>query len=425
MGISLSNMTQLELAKRGKISWQMRFVAEREKIKLRELKEKIAKGWVVILANKNHQKLKPLGIGDGLKIKVNANIGTSPIKVDLRKELRKLKVAIEAKTDTVMDLSCGGKIDKIRRNLIKRCPLPIGTVPIYQAVLEAEGIKNLNLDIYLSVLEKQAKDGIDFMTVHAGVRKKFLPLVKKRLIPCVSRGGNIILRWMRYHKKESFLFEGFKKILEVAKKYDVTLSLGDGLRPGCLADATDTSQIEELKTLGKLHKLALNFGVQTIIEGPGHIPLNEIELNIKLEKKYCQKAPFFVLGPLPIDIGATKDDIGAAIGGAVAGWKGADFLCYVTRKEHIGLPEVEDVKEGVKVARLAVEIAEIAKGNKEAILRNYKMSKARREVNWKEMFKYSLFPKELKKLREKEVSQKPALKKAKFCSMCGDFCVFF
>lgn len=417
-------MTQIQAAQKGQITKEMKIVAKDERVKETELMKRIAKGLVVIPANKNHKNLKPIGIGAGLKVKVNANIGTSLIKLDLKQELKKLKIALEAGADTIMDLSTGGDINAIRKKLIKNCPVPFGTVPIYQAAIQAKRIEKMNIDIYLRVFEKHAQDGVDFMTVHAGVTQKAFPLIKKRLMKCVSRGGSFLLTWMRYHKKENFLAENFDKILEIAKEYDVTLSLGDGLRPGCLADATDKAQIQELKILGKLSEKARKNGVQVMIEGPGHIPLNEIEKNVELEKKYCQGAPFYVLGPLPTDIAVGYDHIACAIGGALAGFKGADFLCYVTPKEHIGLPDIDDVREGVIVTKLAAHIAEIARKNKQAILRDYKMARARERVDWDEMLKYTIDRRKFLKLRREEYSKNPQLKKAKFCSMCGPFCVF-
>ncbi len=417
-------ITQIEAAKNKKRTKEMIIIAREEKVRIEELRKKVAEGQVVIPANKEHKNLKPIGIGRGLRIKINANIGTSPIKSDLKTELKKLKAAIEAGADTIMDLSTTKNIDEIRREIIENCEVPFGTVPIYQALVEAGRVLALDIENYLKAFEKQAKDGVDFATVHAGVTKKAFPLIKKRMMRCVSRGGSFMLSWMKHHKKENFLYEHFERILEIAKEYDVTLSLGDGLRPGCLADATDEAQIQELKILGKLAKKARDFGVQVMIEGPGHIPLNEIELNVRLEKKYCKDAPFYVLGPLPTDIATGYDHIACAIGGALAGWKGADFLCYVTPKEHIGLPDVDDVREGVVVAKIAAHIADIARGNKEAILRNYKMAKARAKVNWEEMSKYAIDRKKFLELRKKECKKNPQLKKAKFCSMCGPFCVF-
>jgi len=417
-------MTQIQLAKKKKITREMRIVAREEGLGLEELRKRIARGQVVIPANKSHRNLKPIGIGSGLRTKINANIGTSQISSNLKKELEKLKVAIEAGTDTIMDLSTGKNIAKIRRELFRNCQIPFGTVPIYQATIEVGGIKKLGIENYLWVFEKQAKDGIDFATVHAGITKSVFPLIKKRLMKCVSRGGSIILNWMREKGKENFLYQHFERILEIAREYDVTLSLGDGLRPGCLADATDKAQIQELKILGKLAEKAREFGVQVMIEGPGHIPLNEIELNVQLEKKYCDGGPFFVLGPLPTDVAVGYDHIACAIGGALAGWKGADFLCYVTPKEHIGLPDVDDVREGVIVTKIAAHIADIARGNKRAVFRDEQMAKARKKVNWQEMTKYAIDQKKFLKLRKKECQKTPQLKKAKYCSMCGPLCVF-
>ena len=411
-------MTQLQAALQNKITTEMKAVAKKEKIGAGELKKRIARVLAVIPANKNHKNLKPIGIGNGLRIKVNANIGTSPIKSNLKTELKKLRVALEAGADTIMDLSTGGNLDNIRKELIKNCDVPLGTVPIYQAAKESKGLKNMTINTYLKALKKHAEDGVDFVTVHAGVTKKVFPLIKKRTMKCVSRGGSFLLAWMKYHRKENFLYENFDEILAVAKEHDITLSLGDGLRPGCIADATDKAQIQELKILGKLAERARDQGVQVMIEGPGHIPLNEIEKNVELEKKYCQKAPFYVLGPLPTDITAGYDHISCAIGGALAGWKGADFLCYVTPKEHVGLPDIGDVREGVIVTKIAAQIADLARGNKETIYRNYQMAKARREVNWNKMLKYTIDPQKFAELRKRESKEK------EYCSMCGQFCVF-
>ena len=417
-------MTQLQSAIKNKITNEMKIVAKDENIEVNLLKKKIAKGLVVIPANINHKNLKPIGIGLGLKIKVNTNIGTSPTKSDLRTELKKLKIAIKSHADTVMDLSTSSDVDKIRKKIIEKCSVPLGTVPIYQAAIEAGKVEKMNKDLYLKVLEKHAKDGVDFVTVHAGVTRKAFPLIKKRVMKCVSRGGSFLLAWMKYHKKENFLYEHFDEILEIAKKYDVTLSLGDGLRPGCIADATDKAQIQELKILGQLAERARQAGVQVMIEGPGHIPLNEIEKNVELEKKYCNNAPFYVLGPLPTDIATGYDHIACAIGGALAAWKGADFLCYVTPKEHIGLPDVEDIREGTIVTKIAAHIADIARGNREAVLKDYKMAKAREKINWDKMSKYAIDEEKFIELRRQECKKNPQLVKEKYCSMCGPFCVF-
>ncbi len=417
-------MTQIQSAKNNKITKEIKLVAKDENIGINLLKERVAKGLVVIPANINHKNLKSIGIGFGLKTKINANIGTSTLKSDLKSELKKLKVAIEAGADTIMDLSMDGDLDKIRKEIVKNCPIPLGTVPIYQTMIEVGEIEKMNIDIYLKVFEKQAMDGVDFATVHAGVRQEVFPLIKKRIIKCVSRGGSFSLAWMRYHKKENFLYEYFDEILKVAKKYDVTLSLGDGLRPGCIADATEKAKIQELRILGKLAKKAKAKGVQVMIEGPGHIPLNQIEKNVKLEKKYCNSAPFYVLGPLPTDIATGYDHIACAIGGALAGWKGADFLCYVTPKEHLGLPDIKDVREGVVITKIAAHIADIAKGKREAILRDYKMAVAREKVDWEGMLKYAVDRQKFIQLRREECKKNPRLLRAKYCSMCGHFCVF-
>jgi len=417
-------MTQLEQAKKGVITSEVRYISKQEKIDADILRQKVAKGLVVIPANIKHKNLKPIGVGCGLRVKVNANIGTSSVKSDLKTELKKLKAAIEAGTDTIMDLSTGGDLDRIRREVVKNCPLPVGTVPIYQAMIEAGGITRMNMAGYLTVFERHAKDGVDFATVHAGVTRKVIPLLKKRVMKCVSRGGSFLLAWMKYHKEENFLYEHFDEILAIAGQCDVTLSLGDGLRPGCIADATDEAQIQELRILGELAKRARKAGVQVMIEGPGHIPLNEIEENVVLEKKYCDDSPFYVLGPLPTDIAVGYDHIACAIGGALAGWKGADFLCYVTPKEHIGLPDIEDVREGVVVTKIAAHIADIARGNKEAVLEDLKMARAREEVDWEKMSRYAIDRSKFIALRREECEKNPLFTNAKYCSMCGPFCVF-
>lgn len=414
-------MTQLEIAKKGKISKEMAYVAEQEGIGGEILKKNIVRGLAVIPANKEHKNLKPIGIGKGLRIKVNANIGASPLDLALKAELKKLKVAIEAKADAIMDLTIArdsGDIDKIRRAIIEHCPLPLGTVPIYQAAIEAGGVDELTIENYLDVYEKQAKEGVDFTTVHAGVTQAGLKLVKKRLMPVVSRGGSFLLHWMEKNRKENFLYQHFDEILNIARQYDVTISLGDGLRPGCIADSTDDAQIYELKILGELAQRARERGVQVIIEGPGHIPLDEIQKNVQLEKEICAGAPFYVLGPLPIDTAVGYDHIACAIGGALAGYYGVDFLCYVTPKEHIGLPDVDDVRQGVVITKIAASIADLARGNKKAIAESKAMSAARKGFDWQEMLKHAIDSKRFKELIGKE----PRLKKGG-CSMCGDeFC---
>lgn len=417
--------TQLEKAPNNETTEEMKYVAKKEGIDVNILKERIAKGQIVILANTNSKGVRlsnfnPVGIGYGLRTKVNANIGTSPVKSNLKNELKKLEAAIDAGADTVMDLSIGGNLDEIRKKIIENSAVPVGTVPIYQAVIEAKKSEKLTLEKYLEIFEKHAQDGIDFATIHAGVTKKALPLLEKRVMPTVSRGGSFLIKWIKKHNKESFLYEYFDEILNIAKKYDVTLSLGDGLRPGCIADATDEAQICELETLGKLAKRCRKKGVQVMIEGPGHIPLNEIEKNIKLEKQICKNAPFYVLGPLPTDIAAGYDHIACAIGGALAGMHGADFLCYVTAKEHIGLPDADDVREGIIVTRIAAHIADIAKGIYSSKQRDKNMSEARTKLNWEKMMEYVIDPKKFQILVKKECIKN--LNASKYCSMCGPYC---
>jgi len=399
----------------------LRHIAEKENIDINLLKRNIARGLTVILANKNHKNLRPTAVGKDLTVKVNANIGASPVDLDLRKELKKTKVAIEAGADTIMDLTVANNpadIDKIRKAIIENCVQPLGTVPIYQAAVEAGDPQDMTLKNYLKVYERQAKEGVDFTTVHAGITKVSLGLVKKRLMPVVSRGGSFLLDWMAKNNRENFLYKYFDIILDIAKEYNVTISLGDGLRPGCIADSTDKAQIYELRVLGELTLRARQRGVQVIIEGPGHIPLNEIQKNVELEKKICGGAPFYVLGPLPIDTAVGYDHIACSIGGALAAYFGADFLCYVTPKEHIGLPSIEDVREGVVVTKIAASIADIARGNKKLISQSKLMSKARKNFNWAKMSEYAIDSKKFREL----IRKIPRLKRGG-CSMCGDkFC---
>ncbi len=401
-----------------RLTREMQYISQKENINIDILGKKIAEGSVVIPANKNHKNLKPVGIGGGLTVKVNANIGASPERLDLKEELKKLAAACEAGADTVMDLTIterSGEIDSIRKGILEKCHLPLGTVPIYQAAVEVDVPEDLTLKTYLKVFEKHAKDGVDFATVHSGVTKDAFPLLEKRLMAVVSRGGSFMLHWMKKNKRESFLFEYFDEILDIAKEYDVTLSLGDGLRPGCIADATDEAQMHELKIISELAGRSKAKGVQVIIEGPGHIPLNEIEKNVKLEKELCGNAPFYILGPLPLDTAAGYDHVAGAIGGALAAWKGADFLCYLTPKEHIGLPDAEEVREGVTVTKIAAVIADIARGNKRAINESYLMSEARKNLRWDEMANYALAKKKFNRLRLKE-------RGVEHCSMCGEYC---
>jgi len=421
IGIYKSKMTtQLQRARNNEVTKEMQYVAEQESIDVNILRENIANGLVVIPFNVNHAILNPIGIGHGLTTKVNANIGTSPIKSDLKTELEKLDTAIKAGADTLMDLSLGGNVDEIRKRIIESSHVSIGTVPIYQAVIETGNPEDLTLDKYLEVFEKHAVDGVDFATVHAGVTREALSLLEKRVMPTVSRGGTFLTNWMKRHNKQSFLYEGFDRVLDIAKEYDVTISLGDGLRPGCVEDATDDAQLHELRVLGELAEKCRDRGVQVMIEGPGHIPLNEIERNIQLEKQICKNAPFYVLGPLPTDVAVGYDHIACAIGGALAGMYGADFLCYVTPKEHVGLPDVHDVREGVIVTKIAAHIADIAKGVPRAKQRDRFMSEARSRLDWEAMANYALDKRKFKKLVKTECSSNPNISEG--CSMCGKYC---
>ena len=415
-------MTQLELARKGTVSPQIKHVAEKEGLEVDLIIQGLAKGEIIIPANVNHINLIPCGIGKGLRTKVNANIGTSSDFCDLNTELRKLQTAIDFGADTVMDLSTGGDISAIRKAIMSASIVPVGTVPIYQAGIEAienrGAIVNMSVDEIFAVIEEHAKDGVDFMTVHCVVTQESLARLKKqgRTTDIVSRGGAFLIGWMLHNDKENPLYQYYDRLLDLALEYDFALSLGDGLRPGCLADATDRAQIEELIILGELTECSREAGVQAMIEGPGHLPLNQIATNVQLEKSLCRGAPFYVLGPLVTDVGAGYDHITAAIGGAIAAAAGADFLCYVTPSEHLSLPSVEDVKEGVIASRIAAHAADIVKGVKGAKEWDEQMSRARKALDWKTQAKLSLDP----ELSQQVHSKIPA--SGVTCSMCGKYC---
>ncbi|MDK2992808.1 MAG: phosphomethylpyrimidine synthase [Clostridiales bacterium] len=416
-------MTQLQAAKNGIVTEQMRAAASAEGMEPEELRKGIADGTTVLPANINHKGLKPMAVGKGLSTKVNANIGTSEAFNDLAVELAKLDMAIDAGAHSIMDLSTGGNIDDIRRAILNRCPVMLGTVPIYQTAVETlrsgKTIVDMEVDYIFDVIEKQAQDGVDFMTVHCGVTMESIEHLRKegRLADIVSRGGSFITGWMLHNDKQNPLYEHFDRLLDIALRYDVTLSLGDGLRPGCLADATDRAQISELVILGELAQRAYEAGVQVMIEGPGHMPLDQITANIQLEKRLCHGAPFYVLGPLVTDIAPGYDHITAAIGGAIAAAAGADFLCYVTPAEHLGLPSVDDVREGVIASLIAAHAADIAKGVKGAMQRDISMAKARKTLNWEEQIGLSIDPVKAGRYRhEKNADDEEA------CTMCGRFC---
>ena len=416
-------MTQLAKARAGITTPEMKTVAEKEQVDELWLRDKIAEGRIVIPANKKHEGLVPCGIGEGLLIKVNANIGTSSDKAILEDELAKLNASIEAGTDTVMDLSTGGDIDLCRKKILEKSPIPLGTVPIYQAVVETVneqgGLIHLTADKIFDVIERQAADGVDFITVHCGVTRAAIDVLKNqgRVTDIVSRGGAFLTTWMLHNDKENPLYEDFERLLSIAKKHDVTLSLGDGLRPGCLADATDGAQVHELMTLGQLTKRAWEEDVQVMIEGPGHVPLNQIRANVLLQKQLCHYAPFYVLGPLVTDIAAGHDHVACAIGGAVAGEAGADFLCYVTPTEHLCLPGVDDVREGVIVTKIAAHAADIARGHKLSIERDRKMSIARKNLDWDAQMELVIDPQKAKRLRKENPPDEDDV-----CTMCGKYC---
>jgi phosphomethylpyrimidine synthase len=415
-------MGQLEMANRGILSPQMKHVAQQEGVSIEVVRQYVAEGKIVIPSNVNHTSLVPRGIGEGLSVKVNANIGTSSEYGNMNSELEKLLTATRFGADAIMDLSTGGDIPAIRRSIVAASTLPVGTVPIYQTGIEAieryGAIVNMSIDQIFSVIEQQAKDGVDFMTVHCGVTQAAIARLKqqKRLTDVVSRGGAFLIGWMLHNDRENPLYEYFDRLLDIARKFDVTLSLGDGMRPGSIADATDRAQVEELITLGELVERAREAGVQTMVEGPGHLPLNHIAANVQLEKSLCHGAPFYVLGPLVTDIGAGYDHITAAIGGAIAASSGADFLCYVTPTEHLSLPDVEDVKIGIIAARIAAHAADIVRGTKQASEWDRKMSIARKNLDWELQAELSLDPEKVKTVHSKYNTGGPA------CSMCGKYC---
>ena len=415
-------MTQLELAKKGVISPQMELVARSEGIDTSLIQQGVAAGTIVVPANTRHANLVTCGIGHGLRTKVNANIGTSSDYGNVDTELEKLQVAIACGADTVMDLSTGGDISAIRRAIIAGSSLPIGTVPIYQAGIKAirvhGAVVKMNTDDIFAAIEEHVRDGVDFITVHCGVTQSAIARLKQqgRVADVVSRGGAFLVGWMLYNERENPLYEYYDRLLELAREFDVTLSLGDGMRPGSLADATDRAQVDELVTLGELVERAWQAGVQVMVEGPGHVPLQQVEANVYLEKAICKGAPFYVLGPLVTDVAAGYDHITGAIGGAVAAAAGADFLCYVTPAEHLSLPDADDVRQGVIALRIAAHAGDIAKGVKGAQDWDRQMSVARKELDWEKQVELSIDPERSRQVRGKHPPSGSA------CSMCGEFC---
>lgn len=416
-------MTQLETAKSGRISEEMALCAAAEGVTPEYIRAGIAAGNIVIVRNNAHQAIKPLGVGKGLRTKVNANIGTSGDHADGALELAKVRTAIAAGADALMDLSTGGDLAAIRKAIMEASSIAVGTVPIYQAAANtlARGKTMLDMtaeDIF-SAIEENGRDGVDFITVHCGVTQKSVAAItaQGRLLGIVSRGGSITANWMRCNKAENPLYEHYDRLIAIARHYDMVLSLGDGLRPGCIADATDRGQVQELIFLGELAKKARDRGVQVMIEGPGHVPIKEIQANIQLEKSLCDGAPFYVLGPLPTDIAPGYDHITAAIGGAIAGSSGADFLCYVTPSEHLRLPSLEDVREGVMASRIAAHIADIAKGLPGAWEQDVQMAKSRKELDWQGQIRNAIDPEKAEQLLEISTQAKE-----KGCTMCGELC---
>jgi len=415
--------TQLEAAKKGKITVLLKKTASLEGVPSAHLVKSLAAGRAVIPNNNRRTLRKPCAIGGGLRTKINANIGTSTDKIDLKKETAKLELAVRLGADAVMDLSEGGDLHYIRKRLLEKCPVPFGTVPVYEMAAIADKRSGdplkFNAGDMLAVLEAQARDGVDFFTIHAGVTRENIALLKKkpRILPVVSRGGAILAAWMHLHRRQNLFLENFDKILEIAYNYDITLSLGDGLRPGSILDATDAAQIGELKTLAELAARAGRRNVQVMIEGPGHVPLNDIARNVRLQKKICRGAPFYVLGPLVTDIAAGYDHITGAIGGAVAAANGADFLCYVTPAEHLRHPGLDDVREGVVASRIAAHAADIAKGLPGALIPDKRISRARARMDWKTQLKLALDPEKAAAYRK---SSLPGI--SEVCTMCGKYC---
>lgn len=412
--------TQMDAAKKGITTKEMEIVAEKEHIYIEELKRLIAEGKIVIPANKNHKSLDPEGVGEGLRTKINVNLGISKDCPECESELEKVRVALEMRAEAIMDLSNYGKTEGMRKKIVEISTAMLGTVPIYDAVgFYDKELKDITAKEFLDVVRKHGEDGVDFITIHAGLNRETVETVKrnKRLTNVVSRGGSLLFAWMELNNKENPFYEYYDELLDICAKYDMTISLGDACRPGSVNDATDASQIKELITLGELTKRAWEKNVQVMIEGPGHMPLNEIKANMLLEKKLCHGAPFYVLGPLVTDVAPGYDHITSAIGGAIAATYGADFLCYVTPAEHLRLPDLEDMKEGIIASKIAAHAADIAKGVKGAIEWDNKMSKARADIDWEAMFNLAINPEKARAYRE---SSKPHDEES--CTMCGKMC---
>ena len=414
--------TQLNIARTQVISDEVKFVAAAESLDAELVRNKIAAGQLVIPANKLHleNNLKPVGIGRILGTKVNANIGTSSVRSSVEVEIEKMKAALAAGADTIMDLSTGANLDDTRERLLARCPVPFGTVPIYQ-IIEGRNVEYIDRKTILDVIEKQAKQGVDFFTIHAGVLKEYLPLLEKRIAGIVSRGGALLAKWMLHHNRQNPLYEMFDDLCDMMGEYDVCFSLGDGLRPGAIADATDEAQMAELRTLGELTRRAQEKGCQVMVEGPGHVPFDQIQHNMEIQQEICHGAPFYVLGPIVTDLAPGYDHITSAIGGTAAAFYGACFLCYVTPREHLGLPDADDVRAGVIAAKIAAHAADVARGLKGAADKDRQLSIARANLDWKTHLAQSLDPQAAETMHNeacKEMGRKK-LSSADYCSMCG------
>jgi phosphomethylpyrimidine synthase len=414
--------TQMHYARKGIITEEMEYVARRERISPELVRDEVARGRMIIPANINHVNLEPMCIGVASKCKINSNIGNSAVTSEIEGELEKLRYSVKYGADTVMDLSTGGDIPAIRKAIIGDSPIPIGTVPIYEALSRVRRVEDLTGDLMLEVIEEQAEQGVDYMTIHAGVLVQYVPLASKRITGIVSRGGSILAEWMVKNHKQNMLYERFEDICKIFQKHDVSFSLGDGLRPGCVADASDEAQFAELKTLGELTKKAWEYDVQVMIEGPGHIPLDQIELQVQKERELCYEAPFYTLGPLVTDIAPGYDHITSAIGAALIGWHGASMLCYVTPKEHLGLPNRDDVKAGIIAYKIAAHAADIARHRPGARDRDDELSRARYSFDWNRQFDLSLDPETARAMHDETLPEE-GFKDAHFCSMCGPkFC---
>jgi len=416
--------TQLARARRGIISDAMKRVAEREGLDPELIRSEVARGRLIIPANLHHlaMSLDPMGVGTVCRVKINANLGNSAVTSNTEAELKKLHMAVHYGADTVMDLSTGGRIPEIRKAIIAASPVPIGTVPIYEAVTRVKRVEDLTPALLLRVIEEQAEQGVDYMTIHAGILMEYLPLVKDRITGIVSRGGSLLAQWMAVHRAQNPLYEYFDDITDILRAHDVSYSLGDSLRPGCLADASDEAQLAELKTLGELTERAWAKDVQVMIEGPGHVPMDQLEMNVKLQQRYCHEAPFYTLGPLVTDAAPGYDHITSAIGAAMVGWHGASLLCYVTPKEHLGLPNEDDVRDGVIAYKIAAHAADVARHRRGARQRDDALSQARFTFDWERQFALSMDPETARRMHD-ETLPDGFFKDAKFCSMCGPtFC---